>query len=516
MHSVRRPLTTALLWLTLLAAQAESAPEVTAERVKAALPEIEKLAGQTLQKTGVPGMAIVVVYKDQVIYLKGFGVRAAGNPELVDADTVFPIASMSKPMATTVLAMLVGEGVVAWDDRVIDHDPAFRLPNPWITREVTLRDLLCHRSGLPDQAGDLLEDMGYDRAEILRRLRFQGLASNFRSQYAYTNFGFTAAALAGAHAAGKSWEDLAADRLYRPLRMTSTSSRFADYAAAKNRALLHVRSDGKWVAKHTRDADAQAPAGGVSSTARDLAQWLRLQLAGGKFEGKQLVAAKALRETHRPQIVSGFHPETDRATFYGLGWGVSYDDKGRVFWKHSGAFFLGIRTEVVLLPAEELGIAVLSNAAPTGVPEGMNDSFFDLVLNEKLSRDWVELWNQRFDQYVKLSMGATLDYTKPPAQQSPALPADAYAGTYRNDFFGDIEVVAKEGMLLLRLGPRKMSFALRHRDRDLFLYQPVGESAGGLSAVAFRIGPDRRASQVAIENLDIHGQGTFTRAPVGK
>lgn len=508
-----RPL--AFLFLAPVAVQA-APPEVTPQKLKAALPELEKLAEQTLKQTGVPGLAIVVVHKDQVVYLKGFGVREAGKPELVDADTVFQLASVSKPIASTVLAALVGEGVMQWDDRVIDHFPEFRLADPWVMREVTLRDLLCHRSGLPDQAGDLLEDMGYGRGEVLRRLRFQKPASSFRSMYAYTNFGFTAAAVAGARAAGKPWEDLCADKLYRPLGMKSTSSRYADYAAAKNRSLIHVRVDGKWVAKNVRQPDAQAPAGGVSSTARDLAQWLRLQLAGGKWDGKQLVAAQALGETHRPQIVSGFHAETNQTSFYGLGWGVSRDEQGRLFWKHSGAFFLGVRTEVALLPAEELGIVTLSNAAPTGVPEGINASFFELVLNGKLNKDLIGLWNGRFDQLVKLMIGAETDYSKPPVKKTAPMPFESYVGSYENDYFGGIEVVEKEGTLHLRLGPKKLTFPLRHWDRDVFIYQPTGESAGGLSGLVFSIGPERTANRIAIENLDIHGQGTFSRAPVKK
>ena len=156
-----------LLFLVTLAVQAAPAADVTPQSVKLVLPELDRLVEQTLKKTGVPGMAIAVVCKDQVIHLKGFGVREAGKEERVDADTVFQLASVSKPMASTVLAALVGEGFIDWDDRVIDHDPGFRLSDPFVTREVTLRDLLCHRSGLPDHAGDLLEDFGYERAEVL-------------------------------------------------------------------------------------------------------------------------------------------------------------------------------------------------------------------------------------------------------------------------------------------------------------------------------------------------------------
>jgi CubicO group peptidase (beta-lactamase class C family) len=511
MNSVGLRHSAAFLLLVTLAVRAAPGAEVTPRKVKAALAGLEELAEQTLKKTGVPGMAIAVVYQDEVVYLKGFGVRQAGKEGPIDADTVFQLASVSKPIATTVLAALVGEGVIDWDDRVIDHDPGFRLSDPWVTREVTFRDLLCHRSGLPAHAGDLLEDLGYGRAEVLRRLRHLKPASSFRSRHAYTNFAFTEAGSAGARAAGKAWEELSADKLYRPLGMTSTSSRFADYAAASNRALLHVRSDGKWVARHVRDPDAQSPAGGVSSTARDLARWVRLQLAAGKFEGKQLIAAKALGETHRPQIIKTppENPATDRASFYGLGWNVNYDDGGRVRLGHSGGFDLGAATVVSLLPSEKLGILVLTNAAPIGVAEAIAASYFDLVLEGKVTRDWAKLFAALF----KSAADPTTDYSKPPAKKSPPLLSEAYLGTYRNDYFGDVEVVEEEGALRLRMGPKKTAFPLRHWDRDVFLYQPVGEMAGGLSGVTFQVGPDRRGVKVVVENLDVHGQGTFTRAP---
>lgn len=513
---------TGFRWLlaALLSFLAVPAPaqEATAEKIKAALPELEKLAAKTMEKTGVPGMAIVIVHRDRVVYLKGFGVRQAGKEEPVDADTIFLLASVSKPITSTILAILVGLGLIDWDDRVIDHDADFRLFDAAATRELTLRDLLCHRSGLPDHAGDLLEDLGYDRAQILRRLRFAKPASSFRSTYAYTNFGYTEAAVAGAKAAGKTWEEIAAEKLYRPLGMTSTSSRFADYAAAKNHAKLHVLIDGKPVAKHVRDADAQSPAGGVSSSARDLGRWLRLQLAGGKFDGEKIVAAKALAETHRPQIVSRRpdNPAKDRAGLYGLGWNVSYDDKGGVRLGHSGGFDLGAATAVTLLPAEDLGIAILTNAAPVGVPEALSASFLDLALTGKVEKDWADLYGKAFRELSKPPYGTTVDYSKPPARKSPPAPLAAYVGVYGNDFFGALEIAEKDGTLLARLGPRKTSFPLRHWDRDVFLNQPAGEMAAGLSAVTFTLGPDGKGTSVVVENLDVDGQGTFRRAAVGK
>jgi CubicO group peptidase (beta-lactamase class C family) len=495
---------------------------VTPAKVQAALLEMDTLAGEALQKTGVPGMAVVVVYQDQVVYLKGFGVREAGKLELVTPDTVFQLASLSKPIGSTVVAALVGEGTVSWDDAVVTDLPDFQLDAPYVTQHVTIRDLLSHRSGLPDHVGDLLEDMGYSREEILRRLRYVSTANHFRSHYAYTNFGYTAAAVAAAHAAGRSWEDLAAERLFRPLGMNSTSSRYADYLAAKDRAVGHVRENGKWDAKYRRDTDAQAPAGGVSSSVRDLAQGVRLQLGGGTIDGKPIVRGEALAETHRPQVISVAPKDaaTDRASFYGLGWNVNYDEQGRVRLGHSGAFNLGAATAVYLLPADQLGVVVLTNGSPIGVPESVILSFLDIVLEGKVTRDWLAFLGPIFAAMDAPAYGTAVDYSKPPAHPAPAAPLDAYVGSYHSDYFGDIEISAENGGLVMRQGPKRTAFPMKHWDRDVFLYQPVGEQAGGLSGVTFMVGPGHKARRVIVENLNTEGEGqglgVFTRDPADR
>lgn len=489
------------------------AGEVTLERVQASIPELNRFAEQIQTKTGVPGIGIAVVFQDRVVHVAGHGIRELGTQDRVGPDTVFQLASVSKPVATTVLAALVGDGVIGWDDRLIDHDPGFRMYDPWVTREVTFRDMLCHRSGLPDHAGDHLEDIGYDRAAVLFRLRYEKPASSFRSTHAYTNFGFTEAGVAGAIAAKMNWEDLAANKLFQPLGMTSSSFRYADYAAAKDRAKLHVRIDGKWIAKYSRQPDAQSPAGGASSTPRDMANWLRLQLNDGKFNGKPVIAAKALGETHLPQIISHApaNPSTERTSFYGLGWNVGYDDAGRVRLSHSGAFGLGAGTCVMMLPGEGLGIVVMTNGMPIGVAEAVCATFFDLVMNGKIDKDWLAVMKPAFDALLAPEYGTTVDYTKPVEKPTPALPSAAYVGVYRNEYFGDLEVAEKGGALELRLGPKLNAYDLKHYDRDVFIYQPEGENAAGPSGVTFLVGPDRKAMRVLIENLNKHGQGTFTR-----
>ena len=468
---------------------------------------------ETLRRTGVPGLSVAIVHKDQVVHLKGFGVRQAGKSEPVDPDTVFQLASMSKPIASTVVAALVGDRLVAWDDPIIRHEPAFAMYDAWVARQVTLRDMFCHRSGLPDHAGDPLEDIGYGRAEVLHRLRFIESDSSFRSKYAYTNFGLTAAAVAAAKASGKSWEDVSAERLYQPLGMKQTSSRFEDFTASANRTVGHVRQEGAWVAKFVRDPDAQSPAGGVCSSARDMAQWLRLQLGRGTVGGREIVAAASLDETHRPQIVTtpAANPMVDRSSFYGLGWDVSYE-QSHIRWSHSGGFNLGAATCVNVLPIEQVGIVTLSNTSPIGVPEAVCRSFLDLVLAGRIERDWLAVFGPALAKAMAPDYGTTVDYSKPPSQQSPALAAAAYVGGYHSDLYGPIRIDRADAALVLKLGPKQNSFALRHFDRDVFTYQPVGENAYGPSAVTFMIGADQRARSVTIENLDIHGQGTFSRA----
>jgi CubicO group peptidase (beta-lactamase class C family) len=493
-------------------AQAVKQPKVAEDSVRTALPELEKIVNDLLKKTGVPGLAIAIVYKDRVVYLKGFGVREAGKSVPVDPDTVFQLASVSKPIASTVVAGVVGDGLVKWDDPIIKHMPDFQMDSPYVTSQVTIQDMFSHRSGLPDHAGDDLEDLGFDRATILQRLRYLPIRDRFRSVYNYTNFGLTAAAEAVAKATGKSWETLAHDRLYRPLGMNHTSSRYVDFEKAENRALGHVPVNGKWVAKYKREPDAESPAGGVSSTVRDLAQWMRLQLENGMFEGRQIISAKALGETHIPYMLrrNPENPAINRGEFYGLGWNVSYTSDGLVLLGHSGAFNLGAATAVYMLPGERLGIVVLTNARPIGVPESIALSFLDLARFGK-TQNYFELFQPLLAEMDRPNYGTLVDYAKPPAKRFPALPPSTYIGSYRNDYFGEIAIAAREGKLVLVQGARKQAFPLQHYDRDVFTYQPEGENAFGLSGVTFTIGANGKASTVVIENLNVDQKGEFKR-----
>ncbi|MFD4373409.1 serine hydrolase [Streptomyces sp. NPDC058486] len=486
-------------------------PELGAADVRRAVDRLDGVVEAAMKRTGVPGVAVAVVHDGKVLHLKGYGVRKAGESAAVDADTVFQLASVSKPIASTVVAGAVG--VDGWSQPVAPHVPGFRLKDPWVTDHVTVADLFSHRSGLPDHAGDLLEDLGYDRRYILSHLRYEPLAP-FRASYAYTNFGLTAAAQAVADEKGVPWEKLAEDVLYEPAGMDSTSSRFEDFEKAKDRAWGHVKTggggegEGVWKPEFVRDPDAQSPAGGVSSTARDMALWLRLQLANGELDGKRIIAADALERTHWPEAVSN-PPSAPaaRTGFYGLGWNVSYDDAGRLRLSHTGAFAEGAHTNVTMLPGEQLGIVVLTNTAPVGVADAVALDFFDIAETGKISRDWIPLVDAVYQAQEDEGRSDT-DYARPPSGAEPAQDADAYAGTYTSDYYGRAEVVAGEdGALTLRLGPEPQAYRLTHYDGDVFSFETRGENAVGRTGVTFT----GDGKTFTVEYLNGEGLGTFTR-----
>ena len=467
--------------------------------VEAALPQLVELAEAAVNDGDVPGLALAVVHQDEVVLTAGYGVRSVESGEPVTTDTVFQLASLAKPISSTVVSAVVGTGAATWNDPVLDHLPAFQLSDPWATRELTITDYMSHISGLGGDAGGDLERIGYERETLVERLRYLALASSPRSHYAYSNIGFTVGGLAAAAAVDMSWEDASEELLFAPLGMTSTSSRYADFEAEENRAALHVRIDNAWSAAFTFDSDTQAPAGGISSSVNDLTQWLRLLLADGMLDGQEVIPAAALLEARMPLVSRGANPFTGQPSFYGRGWGIGFDVDGMVTLSHAGAFSLGARTVATLHPAQQLGIVVLTSAFPTGVPDGLADNFFDLVERGSLTRNRIEDWSP-FYTGVGAAFGASgAPYETAPDSPAPALPASAYLGTYANDYVGPVEIAGEEGALELRMGPEPLVFPLTHFERDVFTYQVDLEPPAPLTGATFVIGPDGTAQSLILQ-----------------
>ena len=487
--------------------------------ISTALTKLDTYMRYAMNRTGVPGSAVAVVYQDQVVFLRGYGVLKAGERFPVNPDTVFEVASLSKPISSTILASLVGTGDVKWDDRIGELDPEFKLSDPAASEEVTIRDFFAHRSGLPTGGGDLLEDLGYTRPEILYRLKFVPLAGEFRKTYHYSNFGITEGAVAAAKKVGRPWEQIADERLYERLGMSSTSSRFSDYENNPNKAALHFATDcdanNHCVFKNrfVREADAEGPAGGVSSSVRDLAKWLRLQLAGGSFNGQQIVSWEALEETHKAEICKSVPgPVSLRdcpgKSYYGLGWNVGTTAWGKPMSSHSGAFLLGTGTTVFMVPSEQIGIVVLGNSTPVGLPEAAALTFLDYFHYGYAKRDWLTTVTPDFVALRKEAQNSSTNYSelKPPQSPIPAKPLSAYTGKYFNQLYGTLEVHAEGGQLILRLPPRGSYYELKHWNGDTFTYYFASENTG-----VARRGVKLSGKQVLIENLAIENSGIFTK-----
>jgi CubicO group peptidase (beta-lactamase class C family) len=475
-----------------------------ANAVDNAVAKLDGIADDLMKKSGIPGMAVAVVHGGKTVYAKGFGVRDIKTGDKVDPDTVFQLASVSKPVSATVVAHQVGVNAIGWDTPIVSKLPWFALSDPVVTPMVSVGDMFAHRSGLPDHAGDILEDLGYDRRYVLERLRQLPLEP-FRISYAYTNFGLTAGAEAVAVSAGKSWEDLADEVLFRPLGMASTSFRFADYAARPDRAVGHIHVDGRYEPRYIRDADPEGPAGGASSSVNDMTRWLTMVLANGSHEGKQIVDAKALLPAVTPQIVSS--PATEpamRSGFYGYGFNVGATSAARMSLSHSGGFELGAGTNVVILPSADVAIVALTNATPSGVPESLTAEFADLVQFGEVREDWYKLYGDIFTP-LEQPMGSLVGQ-KPPANPAPAAPLASYVGTYNNDYWGPARVTQKDGKLQLALGT-KLDVPLDHWDGNDFTYSWVSENSppGTISKATFD------GNKLTLEYYDTFKKGTFTK-----
>lgn len=503
---------------SLLGASGGDESRVTRHAVQEALTQLDTLVPQLMARTGVPGVAVSVVYRGQTVYAKGFGVRKWGESAGVDADTVFQLASLSKSVGATVMAGNMpgsaGKPVLDWRTPIQSLLPDFQLayPQPITNARLTLGDLYGHRSGLPDHAGDQLEDLGYARADILQRLRYSALG--VYGDYAYTNFGLTAAAQALAQATGTDWATLSQQTLYQPLGMTRTSSRHLDFVNRANRAWGHVQTGVDYhsygalpaqyqVQNPQRQPDAQSPAGGVSSSAADMARWMALLLQKGQWRGRQLVNADALQQAMTA------HP----AGKYGYGFNVGPDPQGHASVSHSGAFMLGAHTAFVVWPQAGLGITVLTNAQPRGLAEAIALSFGEHAwadAQDKAPRtDWLPAMQDAMRALYRPE-GSRLRDQHPPANAQAAQPLAAYAGRYRNAYYGDAQVaVADDGTALqLTLGPALVQHRLRHWDGDAFAFALELENAprGSLSAVRFA--PDAMTIEYYSQDL---ARGRFER-----
>jgi CubicO group peptidase (beta-lactamase class C family) len=448
---------------------------------------VDTVIHDALKAWDVPGVAVAVVRNDEVIYLKGHGLRQIGRDQPVTPDTVFPLASCTKGFTTTVMAMLVDEGKMSWDDPVRKHLDWFHLSDPLADRDVTLRDLVTHRTGLAPH-NMLWYRSPLSQEEVVRRAGLLPLDRPFRSAFQYQSTMFTAAGLAAGAAAKSSWEDVVRKRLLEPLEMTGTSLTTTEAEKAADRAMPHRPGpDGKLEVIDWYPQETPNPAGSLNATARDLAQWLRFQLTEGRYHGRRLVGADALRETQTPQfalpldgINRDLNPETNLMS-YGMAWLIQ-DYRGKLLVSHAGAID-GFRAQMMLLPKEGLGIALLFNLDQSRMNLALGNNLVDLFLGLP-KKDW----NTYFLDVVKKERAeAQVRIEKRLAQRKPntkpSLPVSAYAGTYEHPAYGKCRITVENGALVFRW--RCFECPLEHFHYDTFL---VKEGAFRDAAVTFTLG----------------------------
>jgi CubicO group peptidase (beta-lactamase class C family) len=435
------------------------------------LREIDAYAQSVVKTWPGPGMAIAVVKDDRVVFQKGYGLREIGKPEPIDENTQFAIASNSKAFTTAALSILVDEKKLGWDDKVSKYLPELQMYDPWVTSELTIRDLVTHRVGLDTFSGDLLwYETTYTTDEVLRRVRFLKPVSSFRTRYGYQNLMFIAAGKVVERLSGKPWCTFVSERILQPLGMSHTTCGYGTLTA--NAASPHNESGGKLRALPQGNVNGAYGAVALNASVSDLANWIRTQLGRGSFEGKRIFSEANAWQMHQPYLAqqisetSWKNNPTRHFTGVGMGWFL-YDYQGRKIINHSGGLD-GMLSYTVLIPEENAGFVVLSNSEYPDFLVMMNkirDVLVDAPARDYLSEavETVKRNKAAEDETIRKQDAERAANTK------PTLPLSSYAGTYSDRMYGDIAVAEENGKLVMRFLPSPNFVAdLEHWHYDTF------------------------------------------------
>jgi CubicO group peptidase (beta-lactamase class C family) len=468
------------LRFALVAASALCSPALAAPAAG-----FEQRVEQLRVQYGVPGVSIAVVEDGKTTLARGWGVRTVGTNNAVDADTIFPTGSTGKAFTAAALAVLVDQGKLKWDDKVIDHLPYFRMYDPWVTREMTVRDLLVHRSGLGLGAGDLLFVPNSDRTrkDVTLALRNIKPATSFRSSYAYDNVLYIVAGQLIHEVSGMTWEQFMHAQVFQPLGMNSSTATPQEFRSKPNHADPHARIDGPVRGLGTQVKlgtgaelpDVAAPAGGLAISANDMTHWLSTQLAGGKIPGgaKTLFSAENGQTMWSPMVLTPtesfgaeFKPVDPTFQTYALGWTVQDYRGTKLIW-HRGAVF-GSLAAVALLPEKKIGIFVAVNSEEGEMIRGLVYELLDHYLGQGQSN-----WPEKLHKFrVERTEAAAKFLSAPaaqPAKAGPSLLLSRYAGDYVDPWYGKISVHESGGKLNIDFPHSKgMSGTLQHWQYDTF------------------------------------------------
>lgn len=460
---------------------------------------LDQYVNSSMKDWGVPGASIAIVRHGAVVYAKGFGVRDIRTNQPVTEDTLFDIGSCTKAFTSAAVAMLVDEGKMQWDGRVDEYIPFFHLSDPMADEDVTLRDLLTHRTGVP--GADLLWVVypQASREELIRRLAYVKPTAGFRARFQYQNTMYLAAGYAVGQVTHGTWDDFVRTRIFQPLGMTESDTTAEDAQKSSDFATPHEQNpDGSAKAIPWRNIDNVGPAGSINSSARDMAKWIAFQLGDGRFDGKRLISEKNLREMHIPQMVippdgeipTVFFPDSTQLS-YGLGWFVQ-QYRGHQLILHAGDID-GFATMVVLIPEIDSGYFVVTNIT----------NFYRQVLSYHIADELLQLpdagWSEHFK---KLEADLTQKEKSRDAWQSKRTPGThpsrdlpAYVGTYRNPAYGDAAIELTEGKLRLHFHSIDTSL-------EYFQYDTFVANFGGKTRLTFALDGDGNVAEFTVHGIE--------------
>jgi CubicO group peptidase (beta-lactamase class C family) len=493
-----------LLAAAALAASISSVSSVSSAQTAAPPPDLDRYVAEVMRTFQVPGLGIAIVKDGHVVLTKGYGVRQLGEPAPVDEHTLFGIASNTKVFTATALGLLVEEGKLEWDAPVIRYLPWFRMSDPFVTSEMTVRDLLVHRSGLGLGGGDLLwwPASTYDRKEVVRRLRYLPLATSFRSAYAYDNVLYSVAGEVIEAVTGKTWEEFVANRILRRVGMSESNVRYG--RANPNVATPHAIVEGKVRPVAPFASDNVVPAGGINASVTDMAKWVMVQLDSGRVaDGGRLFPPNLTRELWSivTPIPIGEPPRELaplRANFQGYGLGLGLRDyRGKKLVSHTGGL-PGYVSKVAMLPELKLGVVVLTNQESTEAFEAISYRILDHYLGA--SYDWLAAYRTvaaRQDSAVKAVERQAASARN--AGAGPSLPLAKYAGAYVDRWYGDIAIALENGKLVIRFSHTPgLVGDLEHWQYDTFVARWRDRELRADAYVTFALNPDGSIDQVKL------------------
>jgi len=461
---------------------------------------------QNAQKTwNIPGIAIAIVDNDKVVFSKGYGVKEFGKPGIITDESLFAIASNTKAFTASALLMLEEQGKLNLNDPVQKYLPWFKLYDPYVSANLTIRDLLCHRSGFKTFSGDLLwYGTSYSRKEVLERVRFLKPAYGFREKYGYSNLMFLAAGEIIPAVTGKSWDEFIKENFLLPLGMKNTNTSIRNFTNDGNIAMPHHVAPGAdpVVIKYV-NWDNIAPAGAINSNVKELSEWIKLQLNNGVYNNKRILSENSIRQmrsVNTPKLITKWSEEnfpSKHYSGYGLGWDL-FDYLGRNIVNHGGGAD-GMISKVVLVPGEKLGFVILTNSI-NDLPTALTYYILDLYYGKE-HKDWSQIFYGFYTQGIAEDIKHEKDMEINRIPNTPiSLPNESYIGTYTSKLYGQARISVENGNFVIYFLPTSIFVGdMTHYQLNTFKVKLRDQPAMPGGKVNFVIGSNGKVSKMEVD-----------------